>query len=71
MNAIFVRSQGLTSNRQRLRVYIQTQQSSIWRTRLQYAAGMTTRAESSIHIAPTAMRLQRVYNLLVKYRLMR
>jgi len=71
MNAMFVRSQGLTSDRQRLLVHIQTQQLSIWRTRLHYSAGMSARAESSIHIAPSAMRLQRVYNLLVKYRLVR
>ncbi len=71
MNAMFVRSQGLTSDRQRLRVHIQTQQLPIWRTRLQNAAGMAARAESSIHIAPASPGLQRVYNLLVKYGLVR
>lgn len=71
MDAMFVRSQGLTSDRQRLRVYIETEELSIWRTRLQNAASVPARAESPIHVAPTAPRLQRVYNLFVKYRLMR
>ena len=71
MDALFVRSQGLTSERQRLRVYIQTQQLPIWRRRLQNSAGMSTRAQCPIHIAATTSGLQRVYNLFVKYRLMR
>lgn len=67
MDAVFVRSQGLTSDRQRLRVHIQTQQLPIWRTRLQNAAGMSARAQCSIHITPASPGLQRVYNLFVKY----
>ena len=35
------------------------------------AAGMATRAQCSIHVTPAFHRLQRVYNLFVKYRLMR
>jgi hypothetical protein len=71
MCALFVRSQGLTSERQRLRVYIQTQQLPIWRRGLQNSAGMSTRAQCPIYIATADLRLQRVYNLFVKYRSMR
>ncbi len=71
MNALFVRSQDLTSKRQRLWVYIQTQQLPIWHRGLQNSAGMTARTQSPIHIATAIMRLQRVYNLFVKYRLVR
>jgi len=69
MDALFVRSQDLTSQRKRLRVHIETEQLSIWRTRLQNAAGMTARAQCPIHVAPASPGLQRVYNLFVKYRL--
>src|SRR5512138_3896332 len=71
MEAPLVRSQGLASERERLWVHIETQQLPIWRRRLQNAAGMSTRAQRPIHIAATAPGLQRVYNLFVKYRLMR
>ena len=71
MDAMFVRSQGLTSDRQRLRVHIETQQLPIWRRCLQNSAGMTARAECPIYIAPSAPGLQCVYNLFVKYGLMR
>src|SRR5512138_2925555 len=71
MDAPLVRSQGLASERERLRVHIETQQLPIWRRCLQNAAGMSARAYRPIHIAATAPGLQRVYNLLVKYRLMR
>ena len=71
MDAMFVRSQGLTSNRQRLRVYIETQQLSIWRRRLHDAAGMATRAQCPVNVPPATYGLQRVYNLFVKYRSMR
>ena len=68
MCALFVRSQGLTSERQRLRVNIQTQQMPIWRASLQNPASVTARAQSAIHITTTALGLQCVYNLFVKYR---
>ena len=71
MDAMFMRSQGLTSDRQRLRVYIETQQLSIWRRRLQNTAGVSARAQCAIDIAPASPGLQRVYNLFVKYRSMR
>ena len=67
MDATFVGSQVPASDRQRLRVYIETQQLPIWRTAIQYAAGVPTRADCSIHIAPTGAGLQRVYNFFVKY----
>mgnify|MGYP006391214339 CR=1 FL=1 len=70
MDAMFVRSQGLTSERQRLRVNIQTQQKPIRRAGLQYPASVSARAQSAIHITTTALRLQCVYNLLIKYRYM-
>ena len=41
----------------RLRVHIQTQQLPIWRARLQYAAGMSSRAYCSIHIAAPTLGL--------------
>ena len=44
MNTMFVRSQGLTSDLQRLRVHIETQQLAIWRRCLQNATGMSARA---------------------------
>src|SRR5512138_1205155 len=44
MDAVLVRSQGLASDRERLRVYIETQQSPIWRRCLQNAASMSARA---------------------------
>ena len=71
MDAPLVRSQVLASERQRLRVHIQTQQLPIWCRRLQNPAGVSARAQGSIHIATSVMRLQRVYNFFVKYRLMR
>ena len=71
MKAPLVRSQGLTSKRQRLRVYVETQQKPIWRAGLQDAAGVSTRAQCAIHITAAALRLQRVYNLMVKYRSVR
>jgi hypothetical protein len=71
MDAPFIRSQVLTSERKRLRVNIQTQQSPIWRRHLHDPAGMAARAQCPIHIASPCMRLQRVYNLFVKYRLVR
>ena len=69
MDALFVRSQGLTSERQRLRVNIQTQQLPIWRASLQDPASVTARAQSAIYITTAALGLQCVYNLFVKYRL--
>src|SRR5512146_1620033 len=71
MDAPLVRSQVLASERERLRVHIETQQLPIWRRCLQDAAGMSARAQCPIHIAASAPGLQRVYNLFVKYRLMR
>jgi hypothetical protein len=71
MDAILVRSQDLTSDRQRLRVDIETQQLPIWRRRLHNTAGMAARAQCSVYIPSAFMRLQRVYNFLVKYRLVR
>ena len=68
MNALFVRSQGLTSERQSLRVYIETEQEPIWRASLQDPASVTARAQSAIHITSAIAGLQSVYNLLVKYR---
>jgi hypothetical protein len=70
MNALFVRSQGLTSERHSLRVYIETEQEPIWRASLQDPASVTARAQSAIHIPPAIAGLQSVYNLLVKYRFM-
>ena len=70
MDALFIRSQVLTSERERLRVYIKTQQLPIWRRGLHDSAGLATRAQCPIYLATTIMRLQRVYNLFVKYRLM-
>ena len=67
MDAMFVRSQGLTSDRQRLRVHVETEQAPIWRTRLQDTAGVSARAHCPIHITSPRMRLQRVYNFFVKY----
>jgi hypothetical protein len=71
MDAMLIRSQGLTSDRQRLWIHIQTQQTPIWRTRLQNSAGMTARAQCPVHIAPATSGVQRVYNLFVKYRSVR
>jgi hypothetical protein len=71
MDTPFIRSQVLTSERKRLRVYIQTQQLPIWRRGLQNPAGMSARAQRPIYIVATAPGLQRVYNLFVKYRLVR
>ena len=71
MEAMFVRSQGLTNDRQRLRVHIETEQLPIWRRTVQDAAGVPARSDGSIHIAPALPGLQCVYNLLVKYRLVR
>ena len=71
MDAPLIRSQELMSERERLWVYIETQQLPIWRRRLHDLAGMAARAQCPIHIASPAMGLQRVYNLFVKYRLMR
>jgi hypothetical protein len=70
MDAPFIRSQVLTSERKRLRIHIETQQSPIWRRHLHDSAGMAARAQCPIHITAPLMRLQRVYNLFVKYRLM-
>jgi hypothetical protein len=67
MSAPTERSQGLSGERQCLRVEIETQQLAIWRTGLQYSAGMSARADCAIHIAPRTVGPQRVYNLLVKY----
>src|SRR5437867_1711199 len=41
MDALFIRSQVLTSERERLRVYIKTQQLPIWRRGLQNSAGVS------------------------------
>ena len=71
MDAALVGSQDPASNRERLRVYVKTQQLPIWRRGLHNSAGMTARAQCPVHIAPPGMRLQRVYNLFVKYRLVR
>src|SRR5512133_2307468 len=71
MNASLVRSQGLTSKRQSLRVYIETEQKPIWRASLQDPASVSARAQSAIHITPAVAGLQSVYNLLVKYRYVR
>ena len=71
MKATLVRSQGLTSNRQRLRVHIETQQLPIRRASLQDAASVSARTYRTIHIPPAIAGLQSVYNLLVKYRFMR
>src|SRR6185503_1828713 len=71
MDTPLIRSQVLTSERKRLRVNIETQQSPIWRRRLHDSAGMAARAQCPIHIAPPGVRLQRVYNLFVKYRSVR
>src|SRR5512138_756784 len=49
MDAILIRSQGLTSERERLRVYIETQQLPIWRRRLQNAASVSARAQCPVH----------------------
>jgi hypothetical protein len=68
MCTLFVRSQGLARKRQRLRVNIQTQQKSIRRASLQNPASVTARAQSAIDITTTALGLQCVYNLFVKYR---
>ncbi len=71
MRAPTERSQGLSGERQRLRVEIETQQFTVRRTGLQYSAGMSARADRAVHIAPRAVWTHRVYNLLVKYGLMR
>jgi hypothetical protein len=67
MAALTERSQGLSGKRQCLRVEIQTQQLTFWRTGLQYPAGVSARADCAIHIAPRALWPQCVYNLLEKY----
>ena len=67
MRAPLIRSQGLTSKRQRLRVYIETQQKPIRRASLQNPASVTARAQRTIDITSTAFGLQCVYNLFVKY----
>ena len=71
MDAVLVGSQVPASYRKCLWVHIETQQLTIWRRRLHDPAGMATRAQCPIHIAPPGMRLQRVYNLFVKYRFVR
>lgn len=67
MRTLLIRSQGLTSKRQRLWVYIKTQQKPIRRASLQNPASVTARAQSTVNITPTAFGLQCVYNLFVKY----
>jgi len=71
MRAPFMGGQGLTSKRQRLRVHIETQQESIRRASLQNAASVSARAQCAIYISAARFGLQRVYNLLVKYRFVR
>ena len=67
MCASLIRSQGLTSKRQRLRVYIETQQMPIRRASLQNTASVTARAQCAVNVTSTAFGLQCVYNLFVKY----
>lgn len=71
MDAVLVGSQVPASDRERLQVYVKTQQLPIWRRGLQDSAGMAARAQCPVHIEPPGLRLQRVYNLFVKYRLVR
>jgi hypothetical protein len=71
MDAMFVGSQDPASDRECLWIHIQTKQLAIWCTRLHDSAGMAARAQCTVNVASTTFGLQRVYNLFVKYRLMR